>query len=382
MPTKSSAAPATLAWSQGDMEQNSAALANGIAAWVNVGAGTPGTWAAIPLGNSSGQIAASQIASTSLQGTDTKVLTAGTVSGTGSPLCTDANGGATTSGCPSGGGGASTTAPAWLENLGAGADGSYEATAASCTSASPCLVSGEKNYTSFTVDSGAYIYSNMGNAAYGGLVIHSQGACTVYGNIVVNGTKNTWPSTNKGIGGGSSGGSGGGTAAGTAGTASYTTTAASGYPGYALGGSAGAASGGTGGSGSILNTNFQKAVTDAMGGGLDGLGVTGATGPAGGSSGGAGGAGGQGLVMMCASINGTGGTVDASGAAGSAAAANNTGGGGGGGGGVIILSSQAAVSNWPTLNVAAGAGGGCGSYTGCGTGGTGGAGWSAEFAGW
>lgn len=34
------------------------------------------------------------------QGTDSNVLTSGTVSGTGTSLCTDANGGATTSGCP------------------------------------------------------------------------------------------------------------------------------------------------------------------------------------------------------------------------------------------------------------------------------------------
>lgn len=38
-----------------------------------------------------------------LQGTDSKLLTAGTISGTGSPLCTDVNGGATTSGCSGGG---------------------------------------------------------------------------------------------------------------------------------------------------------------------------------------------------------------------------------------------------------------------------------------
>jgi hypothetical protein len=100
MPTKTSSAPTTLAWSQGDLEENSGATANGIAAWVNVAAGTPGTWAGIPLGNSSGQITASQIASGSLQGTDVKVMTAGTVSGTSVPLCTDANGGATTTGCP------------------------------------------------------------------------------------------------------------------------------------------------------------------------------------------------------------------------------------------------------------------------------------------
>ena len=74
LPTKSAAAPTTLAWSQGDTEQNSGATANGVAAWVNVGAGTPGTWAGIPLGNSSGQIAVSQLAPASLQGTDTKAV--------------------------------------------------------------------------------------------------------------------------------------------------------------------------------------------------------------------------------------------------------------------------------------------------------------------
>jgi len=41
LPTKSAAAPSTLAWSQGDLEQNSGAAANGVAAWVNVAAGTP-----------------------------------------------------------------------------------------------------------------------------------------------------------------------------------------------------------------------------------------------------------------------------------------------------------------------------------------------------
>lgn len=43
------------------------------------------------------------------QGSDSNLLTAGTVSGTGASLCTDANGGATTVSC-SGGGGGSTTA--------------------------------------------------------------------------------------------------------------------------------------------------------------------------------------------------------------------------------------------------------------------------------
>lgn len=63
LPTKSAAGlpPATLAWLQGDFEQNSGATANGVAAWVNVSAGTPGNWAGIPLGNSSGQLLWNQI---------------------------------------------------------------------------------------------------------------------------------------------------------------------------------------------------------------------------------------------------------------------------------------------------------------------------------
>jgi hypothetical protein len=68
MPTKSSGAPTTLTWSQGDMEENAGATANGVAAWVNVTAGTPGTWAGVPLGNSSGQIAPSQISGTTGSG--------------------------------------------------------------------------------------------------------------------------------------------------------------------------------------------------------------------------------------------------------------------------------------------------------------------------
>ena len=63
MPTKSSSAPSSLAWSQGDIEQSSAAAANGVAAWVNIAPGGPGSWAAIPLGDSKGKIAASQLSS-------------------------------------------------------------------------------------------------------------------------------------------------------------------------------------------------------------------------------------------------------------------------------------------------------------------------------
>jgi hypothetical protein len=74
MPTKSSSAPSSLAWSQGDMEQNSGATANQVAAWVNVAAGTPGAWAGIPLGDSNGKIAASQLSSSSTVGLGSVVL--------------------------------------------------------------------------------------------------------------------------------------------------------------------------------------------------------------------------------------------------------------------------------------------------------------------
>lgn len=45
--------------------------------------------------------ASDQLIAATLQGTDSALLTSGIVSGTGSSLCTDASGGATTSGCPS-----------------------------------------------------------------------------------------------------------------------------------------------------------------------------------------------------------------------------------------------------------------------------------------
>jgi len=59
-------------------------------------------------GMTAGQVPIAATASTvtsskAIQGTDTNLLSSGTVSGTGASLCTDANGGATTSGCTSGG---------------------------------------------------------------------------------------------------------------------------------------------------------------------------------------------------------------------------------------------------------------------------------------
>jgi hypothetical protein len=68
LPTKSPSPPSALVWSEGDMELNSRAATNGVAAWVNVAAGTPGTWAGIPLGDSRGQINSSQISATTGSG--------------------------------------------------------------------------------------------------------------------------------------------------------------------------------------------------------------------------------------------------------------------------------------------------------------------------
>ena len=68
LPTKSPLPPSSLEWAEGDMEMNSKAEANGIAAWVNVATGTPGTWAGIPLGDNKGQISGSQISNTTGSG--------------------------------------------------------------------------------------------------------------------------------------------------------------------------------------------------------------------------------------------------------------------------------------------------------------------------
>jgi hypothetical protein len=286
-----------------------------------------------------------------LTDTGTENLTTLNVSGSTTLNNVTFNGSCTGAGC------VQTGTPAWLMYLGTGGDGAYEATSASCTAAAPCLIEGDRYYTSFKIDSGAYVYANVATTG-GGAVIHATGACTVNGTYLVNWTKNTLTNTSKGVGGGASGGSGGGTAAGTGGvttTTSYGATAIAAYPG----GSAGAASGGNGGNGGAIEwaPYLQRAMTNAGAGGLDGLELSGSTGEPGGSSGGAAGQAGSGLVMMCASLSGTGGTIDASGGPGGPATANSTGAGSGGGGGVVILSSQAAVTTWPAVYVAGGPGG-------------------------
>jgi len=354
MPTKTASAPTTLAWSQGDMEQNSSATANGVAAWVNVAAGTPGTWAGIPLGNSIGQIAPSQISSTTgsgsvvlatsptvngLTNTGTENLATLNVSGGTTLNNVTINGSCTGCGTVNG---AIATTPPWLQYLGTGADGAYAGT-------SNANLSGDKYYTTFNVNSGVTITVN----SYYGLVVHATGACTINGTI----TGAAQNSSAYLYGGSTGGGSGGGTAAGTAGQSTPL------YPGAATasmnGGSAGASSGGNGGSGNTVSSASNSTPLRnvlANGGSTDGQFIGGTPGKAGGSSGGAAGNGGAGLTLICGSISGTG-TIDMSGGYGTPAAANSTGSGSGGAGGIAILSSQATVSSWPTIYAAGGPGG-------------------------
>jgi hypothetical protein len=82
--------------------------------------------------------------------------------------------------------------------------------------------------------------------------------------------------------------------------------------------------------------------------------------------------------MVCNSINFTG-TIDVSGGAGHQPTANNMGAGGGGGAGYVILSANSYVANSGVIKTGGGAGGSCGSFTGCGAGGNGGDGWSIEI---
>jgi hypothetical protein len=101
LPTKSPSPPSALAWAEGDMELNSKAAANGVAAWINVAGGDPGVWAGIPLGNNKGQINSSQISGTTGSG-NVVLATMPTVSGltdTGTASFNNVTIGGTCSGC-------------------------------------------------------------------------------------------------------------------------------------------------------------------------------------------------------------------------------------------------------------------------------------------
>lgn len=92
-----------------------------------IGSTTPNTGAFTTLSAATSFTLAGGTPQTSMQGTDVKLFTAGTVSGTAKPLCTDALGGATTSGCP--------TAPPIMQDV--------TVCPVGCTiTATPCTTSG------------------------------------------------------------------------------------------------------------------------------------------------------------------------------------------------------------------------------------------------
>ena len=249
--------------------------------------------------------------------------------------------------------------PAWLQYLGDGEDGS-----ATCKSGT-CHLGEEHWYSSFNVWAGATVVVGSTNDT---LVIRSTGTCTIAGTISNSpNTANGGGMTVNGDFGGGGGGGGGGTAAGFAGL----TTVGDGNIPIVGGGAPGAAAGGNGGNGvDPVNTQYQLLLS---GGSF--FPVGGSRGGRGGSGGGLNGNGGGAVILVCNSMNFTG-TIDVSGAPGAPATANNTGAGGGGGGGYAILSADSYVANTGVIKSSGGAGGSCNGFTGCGTGGQGGNGWS------
>ena len=235
-----------------------------------------------------------------------------------------------------------TSAPMWLRWQGDGSDG-----AISCTS----TISGEKWATTFTVANGNTCTCNSSIA---GCVIRATGACTIAGTFNSRGVDTS--QTASGLWGGSGGGSGGGAAGGAAGASTAyggIQTSGSGL-GLGNGGTAGTSSGGNGGNGAVPSAAAQKAMLSQ---GLTAdTGYSGADGAVGGSSGGAKGHGAPGVILVCASIDGTGGVIDATGGYGTPPAANSTGAGSAGGGGVVILSTHTLTAA-PTIYVNGGQGG-------------------------
>ena len=257
--------------------------------------------------------------------------------------------------------------PSWLLWQGDGSAGAF-----SCTSGT-CAMRGENWYSSVNIASGATAFLSApgsGTLFEGPLTIRSTGTCTIAGTLSASVNNSATGVAGNSFGGGSGGGGGGGTAAGVIGNNQGNSSTA---------GSAGAASGGTGGNaGSPDARDYNLLVA---GSGMPTLNFNvpygGAKGGNGGSSGATGGSGGGSIVLDCAAINFTG-TIDVSGANGGTATANNTGAGGGGGGGFVIMRSPN-LTNSGTINVAGGSGGSCGTFTGCGAGGNGHAGWSEVF---
>ena len=258
------------------------------------------------------------------------------------------------------------TTPAWLMNIGQGAT--------SNTTASGNML-GDYFYINFTVPYG----NTVTVSNWWGLTVHAQ-ACIVAGTINANGAEvATGGGTNTVYYGGSGGGGGGGTGSGAGGSASHWNPAGASSSSISGGAGGTAASQGSNGS-SVVSWVGSLWVPLAIQAGSVSDGLTLYNGAAGGIGyGNATAAVGGGAVnLICGTFTGTDGThtgsIDVSGQAGSGSTGNLVGGNGGGGGGVINISSGAPVSTWPTTNIAGGAGGTCGAFTGCGAGGQGGSG--------
>lgn len=115
----------------------------GLACGTGGGTGMSGMTAGqVPLAATATTVTSSK----AIQGTDTNLLSSGTISGLGSPLCTDANGGATTVSCP-GGGGSSTVASAEVVSF------SSTPTFSTAFNVSRIVLTG--NITTFTLGAGS-----------------------------------------------------------------------------------------------------------------------------------------------------------------------------------------------------------------------------------
>jgi hypothetical protein len=255
--------------------------------------------------------------------------------------------------------------PGWLRYLGDGSDGDY-----SCTSGK-CTLGGEHWYSSFTVSAGATVVTTAGNNA---IIIRSTGACNVAGTISnsVNTAGGGGINSQGGDFGGGGGGGGGGALSGKIGRISV----GDGFLPIDDGGIGGAVVGGNGGTGETPNRGQYRMLISGgtfwpVGGSVGGQGGGNGSGIGGGLGGNAGGP----VILVCSSINFTG-RIDVSGGAGAPAPANNTGAGGGGGAGYVIFSAVNYTANSGSINLAGGPGGSCGSFAGCGSGGTGGGGWN------
>lgn len=267
-------------------------------------------------------------------------------------------------GCTGCGGG--TSPPGWLAYFGGG-------TAGAVTITTTQNLAPVKWYTTFTCSGTPTIGATAPNQP---VIIRATISITIGAGCIFSVAGNT---STFGDMGASGAGGGGGTAGGVAGNATKGISAGS-YQALLNGGAAGASTGGTGGNGNSVGGGLEDSFIDMGAIEPEQNLVCGSVGGAGGSTGGAAGNGGGCIILIAPTITlASGATFNANGTAGGNSTGNNIGAGGGGGGGVVIIRSPNLTDNGAVFNVSGGAGGSCLAFTGCGVGGTGGAGWSVEI---